>query len=109
RIWFDALHLVALNPFAPYHPESTPNAFVNRVAEWQAAADRAKLAEVVFAAKGQAGDTEGSLSAIAAGVAEADALLPRGKAVAGDPLGADGVLGPRTFWTMLAVAALAKE
>lgn len=108
RHWFDLLGLAGVNPFHPYEPYATPIAFANRVARWQLAADKAKFAELVFAAEGQA--TQDSAAAIAEGVAAADAKASRGEKLnLGRPLNADGVLGPRTLWAMMAAAALAAD
>ena len=108
RIWFDALELAPINPFAPYDPVATPNAFINRVARWQARAESARLAEFVFAgAEGQKEVRQGDLPSIATGIVEVDEKIVAGERVKlGDPIPVDGVLGPRTFWTMLAAAAL---
>ncbi len=107
RLWFEMFELANVNPFYPWDPFAYPIAFTNHVASWQISAKHAKIAEVVFAAENPG--TQNSAAGIADAVADADQKIAAGKLKAAKPINADGVLGGRTFWLMLAAAALSKD
>ncbi len=110
--WFQLLSLSDANPFAPFSPYDTPNAFINRVVEWQKAVyqqhDGVSFSEFVFAAaEAQSKVREGTFESTLAGLEEVSKTLREGTFTAGLRIDPDGVLGPATLWTMIVADSLA--
>ena len=112
--WFEMLSLRDANPLAPWNPYDTPNAFINRVFEWQQAVHKRQsgisFSEFVFAASdSQTKVTEASRSSIVAGLDEVLKGIQGGKFEPGMRIDADGVLGAGTLWTMVVADTLASD
>jgi len=109
--YFDRLHLEAVNPFYPYDPRKTPNAFIHRVLRFQWRVRKSGLDHVVYGLdKAQEKVTLGQLAKVDDGLRSLSVLhgVKTGKQ-SKKGLSADGVLGPRTFWHMLFVAAIRRH
>lgn len=104
--WFKLLGLDQANPLIPFDPFHQPNAFINRVVTWQAKVNKlhgnVSFAQLIFAAQSAQQNVErGDVTTILQGIPEAQQSIRDGTFKPGSGLGVDGVLGPRTYWTML--------
>jgi hypothetical protein len=106
RKWFGLLHLDASNPLIPFNPVDTPNAFINRMVEWQLAVHRdaggGSFAQFIFAAAAQQAKVrEPAADTILNGISDVAEKVRAGTFEPGSNVDPDGVLGPSTVWTML--------